>query len=255
LHNPAPLAENILLIAFFESLLTALVLYAIIELRKAQNGTAFFVILFCAALLARYSPSYSMFLLLPCVLFLIAEGRNRVLLAACILCLALAINVPLSKVEHLPLAFQFIRLWGLLLFFVGMLFYLGLTLRFMPLCLFFVPVFCIRYLSFPVKEANYFRVQNSKGILYDYAPKGDSITLYSTLGDHTLVETVPAGGKLRADPALQLRENEIFYQGKKLACTGDNKSKPCMYNDSMVLFMSDLNQGIRFYVLRTVPLR
>ena len=61
-------------------------------------------------------------------------------------------------------------------------------------------------------------------------------------------------GKTEKPVGLRIHDNIIYFDGKIISDTKDNKLNPFIYNDSIV-FMSDLNQAVNFYKLRKISMQ
>src|SRR6185436_7613630 len=96
---------------------------------------------------------------------------------------------------------------------------------------------------------SYFSLQNSDGILYDIDLKNDSLTLKSTLGEKTLVESRLLQGHARFDKTLLIDRKSLLYDGKTIYSGNDHKMKPFIYNDTCIVLMSDRSQAVGFYKL------
>jgi hypothetical protein len=53
---------------------------------------------------------------------------------------------------------------------------------------------------------------------------------------------------------LTLVDNQVFYNGKKLTETSDNKLSPVLVNNEYIIYLSDKNRGVGFYTLRKIQL-
>jgi hypothetical protein len=163
--------------------------------------------------------------------------------------------MPIGKFVHSPLFLQYSRLIGLLIVFVLLIVLYKPKIRIGLLAVFLCLVTTFRNLSYTYNEPVYFEVQNSKGILYDYSIKNDSIAFVSTLGDHEFKERFAIKHRAERSQALYIEENCLYYNGTIIDKNTDNKQKPFIYNDTLAVFMSDQNQGLGFYKLRMVPLK
>jgi len=254
LSNSHPVIDSPFLVVVFESLFFACVLAFLISIRKKDPFLVYALVVFATILLGRYTTSYGMMLLLPLALaFLIEKNKSWQLICLFIL-IAITVSLPVGSFAHLSFIWKFSRLWGLLLILLSIMFVCRIRPDLKSFVFILLPVFVFKYFSYPVKPADYFNLQNTKGILYDLRLNGDSLTLVSTLGEKEFVETYPLDKK--ADTTdLIIKDNNIYYKGSLICESKDNKRKAFKINDSSVVFMSDLNQAVRFYKLRKLPLK
>lgn len=250
MHNPDPVLHAPFLVSLLESLLNALLLVFLWQSRRANSLKLFALCFLAANLLSRYTTSYSILLLVPLVIWILNEegGYWRIGL---LLVFVVATNIPINTRSSF-FALQYLRLFGLLAMFVMCIVHYCPRIDLKLVLAVLLPIFALRYLSLPVNTARYFEIQNQHGILYDLAFKGDSIHLLSTQGHDDVVETYYLPGK-KDSSGLSVKQTTILYKGRALVETSDSKKRPFVHNDSVLVFMSDLNQGYGFYKLRQIP--
>lgn len=254
LHNPNPLFENQYLVIATESLFITMVLWILIQIQKKGNFLFYCMVLFSSLLVGRYNTSYALLLLIPLAVYLFIEWPDKKLITVLILCLTVTINLPIGSFIDMAFVFKFSRLFGLLLLLLFTVYLFETKFLLKPIILLLIPVFCIKYLTYSVQPIRYFHIQNSKGILSDWKIQRDSITLISTLGDKMVEEKFKLHGCASKEKTLMVSDNSIYYKNKLVCYSPDNKKNPFIFNDSLVVFLSDLNQGIGFYKLRIIPL-
>ena len=74
-------------------------------------------------------------------------------------------------------------------------------------------------------------------------PTGERIVLSQTFQ----VEQNP-------EDAVELKENQIYYDGKQVTFTDDHKLKPTLFDGHKLVYLSDKDRGIGFYTLRVIDL-
>jgi hypothetical protein len=91
-------------------------------------------------------------------------------------------------------------------------------------------------------------------LIYDYGVK-DGFVFYKywdDRGENIFTTDEPA---THADHEnITLKDNQVWYQGKQLTTTHDNKLKPAVIDGRLILYLSDKDKGIGFYALRTISL-
>jgi hypothetical protein len=252
LDNPDPLWNYPQMVVITESVIVSFIIMIIWQIRQGINFAVYAAVIFASVLIGRYSTSYGMFLLLPCGFSLFLFGKNM-LSNAIILLILFVTFLPLGG-SNSPVLLKYSRLAGLIIVFSLLVFYFKIKPSWTAFLLILIPVSFLKYLTFSIKEANYFYIQNSRGILYDIKADSNRISLFSTVGSEDIVEHFQTRGYLHSDTSLVLRDHTLRYQGRIINNGHDNKRKPFLLNDTTVLFMSDLNQGVRFYKLRTIHL-
>lgn len=255
IHNPNPLMENQYFIILGESIFIAFVLWLLIQSSKKESFLFFSMIVFSTLIIGRYNTSYGLFILIPLIIYLLNEWPNKKVIPLIVFCFAATINLPIGSFIDLPLILKFSRFFGLLTLLLMMVYLLEIKLAFKPITLLVLPIFCIKYLTFSIQPIQYFYTQNTQGILNDWRIQNDSITLISTMGANTFEEKFKLKANATKEKTLTIFDNKIFYREKMICDSRDNKKNPFIYNDTAIVFLSDLNQAVGFYKLRMVSLK
>lgn len=244
-----------ILVPIIEAIFISGVLYYMYANKYSNSFFLYGLVLFSSSLINRYNTTYSLILLIPFLIHILNEFElNRFYVVLLILFL-ISINIPIGNLIHHPIILRFSRIILFLLIFVFVLTKFRVDIKFKPLFCIIGCAFILKYFTFNLIPANYFEVQNSKGILYDIHLDNNTLILKSTLGQKNSIEVINLNGTARFDPNLLCIDNVLKFKNTVICNTPDNKSKPFIYNDSLVVFMSDLNQGVRFYKLRYIYLQ
>jgi len=254
LSNPHPLVNYSFLIVIFESLFVAFLLTFIFLVRNKNTFLFFSFVLFSSLLLGRYNTGYSLILLLPFCVSFILEDIKHYYLYLLFICVFVTNYVPVGSLASFPFLIKFSRLWGLILILILAALLYRLKMDYKLFAILFILVTIFKFISFPIQPINYFTLQNTKGILYDITVGSDSIILKSTLGEKDYLETFAFKAKAELKENLIIEDNVVYYKDKVICNTKDNKLNPFVYNDTSVVFMSDLNQAVGFYKLRYISL-
>ncbi len=255
LQSTHPLLNAPWLVPVVESVFVSLILAVLFAFRNRENSSFFGITIFFCLIAGRYNTTYGMLMLVPFVVSFLADKKQTTYHYLLLLMLCIAISMPVGKFMHSTLFLQYSRLIGLLFVFGLLMVLYRPRIHIALLAIFLCMVTAFRNLTYTYNKPAYFEVQNTKGLLYDYSIKNDSITLFSTLGDKDYVETFALKGKARESELLDVHNNCIYMNDIELYRSADNKQKPFIYNDSLAVFMSDMNQGLGFYKLRMIPLK
>ncbi len=247
LENIKPIINSAYLVIVIEAFSIAMALVFLFFFPKENRTLLFSMVAFSSVIISRYNTSYSMLMLLPLLLSLLKEKKYAIVILT-----ALAISLPIGYFKDSFFILQYSRIIILLIVFILLWQQYPIKIKFSVLLFLFCVVVSFKYASYSIKPANYFSIQNSKGVLYDYRLKNDSIILMSTMGYKNIDERFYLKTKPSANKYLTLNGNLLYYKNKLIDNSHDNKQNPFVLNDSTVIFMSDLNQGIRFYKLRMV---
>ena len=255
LVNIHPIVNNPTLLICLESICVSLIIYSLLQLRKIDSFVLFGMCLFINILIGRYNTTYGMIVLAPFIVSIVKLSNTKKGTAAILACFLIALNIPIVSLSNYPILIQYIKL---LLLLVGYIIFVNQhKVKFnyrMPVVL-FGAIFLLKYTSFLIIPAKYYNIQNTKGILYDYKISNDTLVLYSTNGDKSHRELFRNKDYIKEDTNIMLKNNLIYYKSKLLCGTKDNKMNAKLFNDSSIIFMSDLNQGVRFYKLRIIPIK
>jgi hypothetical protein len=254
-QNPSPIFDGPFIVYVLETFVLAFILQALVNFGKKDKSILLFsLILLSSLLFTKYSASYSLILALPFLLISL-QHINSPIKFAIILIIAFGINLPPGFFWNYPLPFKYIRLWTLLIAFLLLITQDKIVFNLKYFSAFFLCFFGISLFLHSSVQPSYFSFQNSKGALYDYDLSGDSLTIYSCYGESDIVEKFPLKGELREDPSLRVEENKLMYNNNVLYDEPSNKSKPRILNDTSILFLSDLKQGVGFYKLNIFSLK
>lgn len=249
-----PLINLPILVPIIESIFVGVVLYYVYVNKTTKSLFVFGLILFSSAIINRYNTTYSLVLLMPFLIYLLSEFEFKKSSIIILLLFFISVNIPVGSLIHYPVFIKFLRVIVFILLFILIMVKYKIDVKYKPLLSIILCVFIIKYFSFSIISTNCFETQNSKGILYDLDLKNDSLILKSTLGEKEFIEKMHLKGRAHFDSALICTNNILKFNNVVICNTNDNKLKPFIYNDSLIVFMSDLNQGVRFYKLRYITL-
>jgi hypothetical protein len=96
--------------------------------------------------------------------------------------------------------------------------------------------------------------QDRRSLIYNYGIKNNHIfyQYWHENGENTC-ETKMNASMLSVNN-IELKENQIFYKGKKITHGTDNKIKPALLDDKAIIYLSDKDKGIGFYSVRLIDL-
>ena len=255
IQNPSVIINFKILVPFFESIVTAILFSIMIVLKKKRNLVFFGAVLICSVLIGRYNTTYGMLILIPFVVSIFAYQTPKVLSWVLLGCFILAVNIPTGRIIDFPIVLMFSRLIGLIIVCVLFCKINEVKINLKWFLIMVAPIFIFKYISFPVKPIHYFQIQNTQGILYDYEIRKDSIILLSTMGEYNLKEGFKLNGMATVDTSLIIENNCLYYRSKAIEASKDTKIKPFLYNDSIAVVLSDMNQAIGFYKFRCISLK
>lgn len=285
LLNPHPLLYNPYLFAGAMALFKALILSVCVLLtlrRKEDDFLPFAVWITASMLISPNGSSYSLILLvIPLLALAVRSFPSRVPGAAipaptgsparpataarsvvdrqttvAALLLLAACMVPVIHLSSYPLWAQFPRLYLLLLFF-GVLagpLKKALDIRLIAgLSILFFGVEIPR-LQTDKDPSSYLLTREEHLYIYDYTIKNGRLVYYyrDEKGSHETPTGYPV--YFTAADSLSLQNNQIWYKGRQLTFSPDQKEKALLVNDEYIIYLSDKNRGVEFYTLRQLRL-
>ena len=262
LLNPHPLLDNAWLFTGFMALFKAAILSiaAVLTLRDKDDFYPFTVWIAACLLISPNGSSYSLVLLILPLLGLahritLQTSRNRTfsmdILAAALL-LAAASTLSVGRFGAFPLWAQFPRLYLLLLFFALLWWQQRRSWNpalFSVLSLLFFAL-DIRG-NLPPKENSIYALEKEEHLyICDYTTRDNRLVYYwrDDKGRHEQPAGIPISSL--SNDSVTLKDNQIWYKGRQLTVTSDQKAKPSLVNGEYILYLSDEHRGFDFYTLR-----
>lgn len=254
INNASPVYNLPQLVPLIEGACMAALISLLIKASTKGDLFVFGLTSFISMLVSRYNPSYSLVLLLPLFLAMDTESIDWPAKLVFALIFAGALYLPVGTFSAFAPPIKYARLLLLIIVLLVVIKQQELTTSAPLFFTLFVPLLIFRYFTFSIQPVNYFQVQNSRGILINSQLRGDSLILKSISGEIINTETYGLNGRLKEDEQLYVKDNQIVYKGQTLTNSPDNKQQAYLFRDSIIVFMSDMNQAVGFYKLRTFPL-
>lgn len=207
-------------------------------------------------LLSPYGSTYTFVLLIfPFLTLLKSEVSNIKKIIFCSL-LLLINNLPLSFFIENEFPFSYLRLFLLILVFVLFLIQLKQMnwKTFSVFCLTPMILLLIHKKEDIQKSTIFFN--EGPMLIYDYTIQSTSETglhLSADFWDGKKKMIIWATEIQKSEP-LKLKDNQVFYNNRQLTFDKSNKLKPMLIDDKFILYLSDYDRGIGFYMLRKIEL-
>jgi hypothetical protein len=102
--------------------------------------------------------------------------------------------------------------------------------------------------------SSYLLAKEEHIFIYDYAVNDNKLQYYywDGSGKHSLLTDYPV--QSMDTQGLDLRDNQVWYNGRQLTTSPDRKEKPMLLNGEYIVYLSDKNRGVGFYTLRKIKL-
>jgi hypothetical protein len=228
-----------------------------VSLKENTNqflGFAFWIM--ASILISPNGSTYSLILLLIPLMTLygsVIPKRTQLIL---MLLLWLICNLALYNFASLSLFFKFPRLYLLIAFFI-MMTVIAKTKLNLKIVLGFILIFLLQdssRLIIKPDNSSYFFKEDKYFLIYDYKIKDNKLicSYWSIVGSKK--DSVDFTGKESVTVSLCVKENQIYYSGKKMTDSPDWKKKPVLVDNRYIIYLSDKNKGIGFYTLRKITL-
>lgn len=233
------------------TLILCAVFYTIRNKNSLYNYTVWLML---SIVFSSYGSTYSLLLFIWLYVSVCKSNVNFSWKVFWFILLFLICNVPIHYFENLIFPFNYIRL--LIIFLLGscLMFY---SRKQLPV---FIILFCsglisvIHVLFFQNGKVTYDNViPNEKELLItDYKLLNDQLTYY--YWTHQGLKSKKIFCKTNATQALDIKENQIYFNQKKVTNEASSKKKAVLLNNEYILFLSDYDRGIGFYDLKKMKL-
>jgi len=238
--NPMPLVNAALIAVIIQLAFYSFIFSVFIKIVLKQSVfTTFFVSVLVLILINKYSTVYGLIILFPFILLLKDLPVKKMALICCLL--FIACNIPVHKLNNLPLILQYTRVWLLIAVFIIILleFKIAFDLKYFATCLLFFILPSMAFYNSKTESVNEFR--SKAGIVYDFTVSPDHIKMYTCMGNRDTLERIAfVSNKI---DSTTFRKN---YPEHLLT------NKAIFVNNKDLIFMSDENSGVGMYYLQVI---
>lgn len=222
---------------------------------QRKDFLAFGFLLLGSTLISPYGSTYSNILLLLVLIPLLKELPLKQSLAIVILIFFIS-NVPITIFHAFPVVLQFPRLALLSALFIAIFYFSKPNIKWI-----YFPAFLL-LLSIPLLFApasqrdpsHLFLKTENHNLIYDYGLKDGSIfyKYWDDHGENIFITDEHANEAIHEN--ITIKDNQLWYQGKQITTSDDNKLKPALIDNRYILYLSDKDKGMGFYALRIISL-
>jgi hypothetical protein len=233
------------------ALILAAVFYTIRNKNSLYNYTVWLML---SIVFSSYGSTYSLLLFIWLYVSVCKSNVNFKWKVYWLILLFLICNVPIHYFENIIFPFNYIRLLFIILLGSSLVFYIRKQLAV------FIILFCsglisvIHVLFFQNEKMTYDKViPNEKELLItDYKLLNDQLTYYYWTQEG--LKTKKIFCKTNSTQALDIKENQIYFNQKKVTNEASSKKKAVLLNNEYILFLSDYDRGLGFYDLKKMKL-
>ena len=185
---------------------------------------------------------------------------SNVLKAVFFSLLILVCNIPISKLQFLPLVFKFSRLWLTLI--MSFVFYLGIsekplrstTLKALIAAIILTAPMNLKALFKHPNPVGEYVLQKNYFMIYDFKAVNGKLNYYA-LGKNgdTEIQTEITIHTIDTT-SCTLEQNQIFLDGQQLTNNSAIKKKPILINENEVYYLSDFNSRRGAFTLKKINL-
>ena len=166
-------------------------------------------------------------------------------------------NIPVYKLEHLPIFFKFSRLWFTIL--LAFLFYSSFSGKlnfkwFIPVLVVLLPLHLGIFKGNEKSNSDYVLYEKEYFLIYDYFEKDGNLFI-KTLGkngDQTVNTHIPISSF--NEDVSEINGNQIVLNGKVLIDDYSLKKKPVLVNNNEVYYLTDHRSRRGAYTLKKVSI-
>ncbi|WP_299256527.1 glycosyltransferase family 87 protein [uncultured Aquimarina sp.] len=244
---------------FSISLLLSKLILIVISYFFTKNETSelntFSFWIFLSILLSPYGSTYTSILLIFLFIYYVKEINPNFKLLFVIFLFFLISNTPIHYFLELPIPFSFPRLFLLLILFI---FLVSKNFNYIhrKSSIVFISFFLLIALLTSKNDIQNGQVlvQDQPILVYDYVIEKSILNYIYWNKNGKQMESTGLAIKNIDTSSTTMHNNQIYYKGKQITFNDDNKLKPSVVNQEILIYLSDLNQGIGFYQLRSIPL-
>jgi hypothetical protein len=261
LLNPHPIADNPWLFTLGTAVFKSLILAPAIVLTRREKDDFFPFTVWIAAiiLISPNGSSYSLVLLILPLLGLTwcspstSRTPSTLPIIAALLLLA-ACAIPVNHLAAFPLWAQFPRLYLLLLFYL-LLNHPRLHTRNLALAAALTALFFALDIrgNLPKPDPGSYVLTKEEHLYIDsFATRNNHLIYFwrDDKGRHIETTDYPVDSITAA--SVKLNDNQLWYKGKQLTNSADQKAKPALINGKDLFYLSDKDRGFDFYTLRKI---
>jgi len=206
-------------------------------------------------LISPYGSTYTFILLLFPFLVLAKSDISNVKKVVFLSLLLLINNLPLDYFTANRFPFSYLRLFALALFFILFLslIYRKINWKIITLSTVISCLLIALFKKLEIENSTYFLHQKTPILVYDYKINNNQLTYFYWNENGQNAKLISF--EIQNSNPLKLKENQVFYNKKQLTFDKDNKLKPMLINENLILYLSDYDRGIGFYTLRKINLQ
>lgn len=205
-------------------------------------------------LISPYGSTYT-FILLLFPFFTLIKTNISIQKKTIGLLLLLAINnVPLAYFAGLSFPFSYLRLLCFLLFtgVVISLFYKHISFKITTIVGLIFLLVIFGWKKNDTETLTEIVDKDAPILIYDYTITQNQLTYFYWNENGKNSKTIPF--KSNQSTKAGLSKNQVFYKGKRILSDHNNKLKPMVIDNKVLIYLSDQDRGIGFYNLRKIRL-
>jgi len=249
LSNPSPIIDLPVAVVILESILVCAIIYIAFYIVKLKNTIlSYSLFIFFGILAGKYITAYSLILLLPFAFSLFSFKRSGVY----IVILFLICNIPLSYLENFSFPLKYIRILFMLILFCLIVSEIKPKINYKQSGIIFILVLSLTMFSSKKYPDNYFVSDNKKGIGYDFTIVKNKILLNKCLGSYNKTDSLLLN--FNVTNLKEIMPKDIYKYSEEVNGK-QNIKKAVILNDSLLLYLSDLQQGAGMNKLRMVKVK
>jgi hypothetical protein len=221
----------------FSFQLTSHLIYAVVlilflnSFKKLDVFHQFLITLLFSCVFSKYVPSYSLILIVPLLFYSGVQSNFKEVLA--LILISMALQIPIHKLQALPLIFQYTRLWFLIVAFICLCLLNAFTFKLSHsiFALFFLGIGLFIFFSREKKVITY--PTSAKGIVYKLENDSTHFKLHTCFGHYDSIVNL-------SYQSLHLNITSI----KKVALKNRFTDSALCINTNQLFYLSDIGKGV-----------
>lgn len=243
----------------YNAVLTAFKLFIlstgiIISIKSKSDLKTFSYWIIASIILTPTGSTYSGVLFIFLFIHIITSVNYKTAKIVALILILLICNLPVNKFFNLPTLLTYPRL------ILNLMLYVLLFLSFIKgkkqWSLILIPTVAIAtFIGLLAKSAppdSWYISNQPHRRLFDYTFKQNTLTYsYWNLNGKNVYNTKMKFNKIDST-SVKIIENQLYYKKKKITNSKDNKLKPTLVNDSIIIYLTDRRRGIGFYCFNSI---
>lgn len=240
--------------AIFKSTIVLIGIAATWQYRH-KSYVSFAIWIFISLMIGPTNSSYGKVLLIFIMMVIFKEFKSDQMMIISAVLLVVIANLPTNWFYELPLLFSLPVIYVQIALLIIIVFAFKLRFNSKIFASFFLIFSCMGLNQLSESPYEYVIADQRHPLILSSIGEKDGLLIYSfwDQGGEFLQSTTYPISKMTKEE-VEIRNNNIYYKGKRMTNSSDNKMEAYLVNEKEVLFLSDYKRGEGCYALRKISI-